>query len=191
MLELTDGMLLYHGSYTTVSQINLAKCNAGLDFGKGFYLTTSYEQAKSFVPNSVRRNIRANVIPETFDMDDGQISVFRFHATAAVGIHTFQDADLPWLHFVAANRNHELFPDLFSTMEYMDIVGGKIANDNTTRVLTGYVTGLFGEPGSQLADDFAIRSLLPNRLENQFCFRTEAAIATLEFVRSDRYGNVK
>lgn len=76
-------------------------------------------------------------------------------------------------------------------MEHMDIVGGKIANDNTTRVLTGYVTGLFGEPGSQLADDFAIRSLLPNRLENQFCFRTEAAIATLEFVRSDRYGNVK
>ncbi len=46
MIELTDGMLLYHGSYTEVRDIDLSRCNEGLDFGKGFYVTSSYEQAR-------------------------------------------------------------------------------------------------------------------------------------------------
>ena len=191
MLTLTDGMLLYHGSYTSVPQIDLAKCNAGLDFGKGFYVTTSYEQAVSFVPNSVKRNIKAGNIPSDFDVSDGQISVFRFRSDADLLIRTFEDANLDWLHFVAANRNRDLFPELYQSFEGADIVGGKIANDNTSRVLAGYVTGLFGTPGSDLADAFAIQSLLPNRLKDQFCFRTSKSIQALEFIRSDRYGDIR
>ena len=191
MLTLTDGMLLYHGSYTSVPQIDLDKCNAGLDFGKGFYVTTSYEQAVSFVPNSVKRNIKAGNIPSDFDVSDGQISVFRFHSDADLLIRTFEDANLDWLHFVTANRNRDLFPDLYQSFEGADIVGGKIANDNTSRVLAGYVTGLFGTPGSDLADAFAIQSLLPNRLKDQFCFRTSKSIQALEFIRSDRYGDIR
>lgn len=50
MISLTDGMLLYHGSYAKVENIDLKKCKQGKDFGRGFYLTSSYEQAKNFVP---------------------------------------------------------------------------------------------------------------------------------------------
>ena len=169
MLTLPDGMILYHGSYIAVPEVNLKKCNDGLDFGKGFYVTSSYAQARSFIVNSVRRNIRAGIIPPDFDVNDGQISVYKFHLSNELLIHIFPDADLDWLHFVAANRNRTLFQELY---------------------LAGYVTGLFGVPGSELADDFAIRSLLPNRLEDQFCFRTEKALNYLEFIRSDRYGDV-
>lgn len=42
MLELSDGMLLYHGSYCEVKTPDLAKCAAFKDFGKGFYLTSLY-----------------------------------------------------------------------------------------------------------------------------------------------------
>lgn len=188
---LTDGMLLYHGSYTAVPQIDLDKCNAGLDFGRGFYVTTSYAQAVSFVPNSVKRNIKAGNIPADFDVSDGQISVFRYHGDADLLIRTFEDANLDWLHFVAANRNRDLFRELYQSFETADVVGGKIANDNTSRVLAGYVTGLFGTPGSDLADAFAIQSLLPNRLKDQFCFRTYKAVTALEFIRSDRYGDIR
>lgn len=188
---LTDGMLLYHGSYTAVPQIDLDKCNAGLDFGRGFYVTTSYAQAVSFVPNSVKRNIKAGNIPAGFDVSNGQISVFRYHGDADLLIHNFEDANLDWLHFVAANRNRDLFRELYQSFETADVVGGKIANDNTSRVLAGYVTGLFGTPGSDLADAFAIQSLLPNRLKDQFCFRTYKAVTALEFIRSDRYGDIR
>ncbi len=187
MLTLEDGMLLYHGSYTAVSRIDLARCNKGLDFGQGFYVTTSYEQARAFVPNSIRRNTRSGNIAPDFPLEKGQISVYRFHANPRLNIRIFQGADLDWLHFVAANRNRDLFQELHASMDTLDIVGGNIADDNTSRVLNGYVTGLFGQPGSELADSFAIQSLLPNRLKNQFCFRTEAAIGALEFLRSDAY----
>ena len=190
-MKLTDGMLLYHGSYTAVPDIDLDKCNAGLDFGKGFYVTSSYPQAISFVRNSVKKNIRAGVIPEDFDVDDGQVSVYRVHLNPDLQIETFVDAGLEWLHYVAANRNRDLFQDLYSRLENVDIVGGKIANDNTARTLNAYVTGLYGTPGTKMADDFAILSLLPNKLEDQYCFRTYQAIRSLEFIRSDRYGDIK
>lgn len=190
-MKLTDGMLLYHGSYTAVPEIDLGKCNAGLDFGKGFYVTSSYGQAISFVPNSVKKNIRAGIIPEGFRIDDGQVSVYKVHLGADLHLEVFPDANLDWLHFVAANRNRSLFQNLYKRFENVDIVGGKIANDNTARTLNAYVTGLYGTPGTKIADDFAILSLLPNKLEDQFCFRTVSAIRSLEFVRSDRFGDIK
>ena len=39
MIELQDGMLLYHGSYIGIPAIDLNRCFGGLDFGRGFYLT--------------------------------------------------------------------------------------------------------------------------------------------------------
>ena len=42
------GTLLYHGSYTAVERPSLEKCARFKDFGRGFYLTTSVEQARSF-----------------------------------------------------------------------------------------------------------------------------------------------
>ena len=38
MIKLPEDGILYHGSYTEVSQIDLSKCRYGLDFGKGFYV---------------------------------------------------------------------------------------------------------------------------------------------------------
>ena len=45
MLEVKDGLVLYHGSYCEVKAPDLAKCTKRKDFGQGFYLTTSKEQA--------------------------------------------------------------------------------------------------------------------------------------------------
>ena len=39
MIELIDGMYLYHGSYTAVEYIDLSKCEIGLILVKVFYLT--------------------------------------------------------------------------------------------------------------------------------------------------------
>lgn len=102
MLTLSADILLYHGSYTAVPDIDLSKCNSGLDFGCGFYVTTSYDQAVSFVPNSVKRNIRTGNLPADFDVNNGQVSVYRFHPDPMLLIETFSEANLDWLHFVAA-----------------------------------------------------------------------------------------
>jgi len=191
MIDLSNETILYHGSYIAVPEIDLSFCNPGLDFGRGFYLTTSYEQAASFVVNSVKRNIRAGKIPKDFNVDDGCISIFKYHSNPVLRVELFQEANLDWLHFVATNRNHRLFPELYDRLKDHDIIGGKIADDDTSRVLNAYVTGLYGVPGSDLADAFTVQSLLPNRLEDQYCFRTDKAIMALEFLGSVCYGDYR
>lgn len=185
MITLTDGMLLYHGSFTEVSNISLEKCTHGKDFGSGFYITSSYTQAENFVPLAIRKQISSGNLPDDYSI--GYISVYKFHLTPDISIYTFQEADREWLHFVASNRRKTLFPAIKTTYNTYDIIGGKIANDRTARTLQLYTSGGYGEPGSKEADDIAIMTLLPNRLEDQFCFCSQKAIQTLEFIRSDSY----
>lgn len=49
MLELSNGLLLYHGSYCEVKKPDIERCAKNKDFGQGFYLTSSKEQAVSFL----------------------------------------------------------------------------------------------------------------------------------------------
>lgn len=62
MLNLVDGMVLYHGSYCEISSPDLDKCAPYKDFGKGFYLTTSYQQARKFIDTSLKKAKAQNLI---------------------------------------------------------------------------------------------------------------------------------
>ena len=64
MLELKDEFVLYHGSYCEVKKPDLAKCAKRKDFGQGFYLTTSMEQAESFLRTSIAKAIAIGTIEE-------------------------------------------------------------------------------------------------------------------------------
>lgn len=185
MLKLYDGMTLYHGSYTTVSGIDLSKCRQGKDFGRGFYVTSSYEQACGFVSLSISKQINRGSLSK--DTTIGFVSVFRLHLTPDVKVYTFDEAGKEWLHFVASNRRNMLFPEIQKSFASYDIIGGKIANDRTAQTLQLYISGGYGSPGSDEADEIAIRRLLPNRLEDQFCFCSPKAVETLSFVRSEEY----
>ena len=183
MICLPENGILYHGSYITVKSIDLSMCRSGLDFGKG--------QAVSYVPASVRKAKRRGLIPDSYEESDGVISVFRFKPNAELFIHCFEDADTEWLHFAACNRSRSLFPELRKKYSTVDIIGGKVADDQTAVTLNNYVSGTYGEPGSERADRIAIEFLEPERLKDQFCFRTPDAVASLEFIRGDLYGRIR
>ena len=135
MLELKAGFVLYHGSYCEVKEPDLVKCAKRKDFGQGFYLTTSKEQAESFLRTSIVKAIATGIIERE--------------------------------------------------MAKYDIIAGKIADDATNATLTAYLAGAFGTEGDQEADDFCIKQLLPNKLKDQYCFKTEAAIECLKFVKGE------
>ncbi len=191
MTRIPDDGLLYHRSYVEVSIIDLSKCRNGLDFGKGFYLTSSLRQAVSFVPSQMRKAKSRGLIPETTQNADGRGSIFKFQPNPNLKIRFFDAPDAEWLHFVASNRSRALFPELCGKFETVDVVAGKIADDQTAMTLNNYVSGAFGEPGTERADRIAVELLEPNRLEDRFCFRTRKAISSLQFVRSVRYGDVR
>ena len=136
MLELKDGFVLYLGSYCEVKEPDIAKCTKRKDFGQGFYLTTSKEQAESFLRTSIVKAIATGTIERE--------------------------------------------------MAKYDIIAGKIADDATNATLTAYLAGAFGTAGDQEADDFCIKQLLPNKLKDQYCFKTESAIECLKFVKGEK-----
>ncbi len=143
MLELKDGLILYHGSYCEVKEPDLGKCAKRKDFGQGFYLTTSKDQAESFLKTSI---VKA----------------------------------------MAAHRKKKLFTEVEGEMEKYDVIVGKIADDATNSTLTAYLAGVFGTAGEKEADDFCIKQLLPNKLKNQYCLKTEAAIECLKFLEGEK-----
>lgn len=184
MRELTDGLILYHGSYCEVSRPQLDRCAKRKDFGKGFYLTTSREQAVSFLKTSIVKAEVEGVIEE--EQEYGVISVFEVQIKQKLCSYIFQSADENWLHCIAAHRKKGAFSEVEKQMAQYDVIAGKIADDATNRTLAAYISGTFGDMGSKTADDFCISRLLPDRLQDQYCFKTEKALECLRFLRGER-----
>lgn len=184
MQELTDGLILYYGSYCEVRNPQLERCAKRKDFGKGFYLTTSKEQAISFLKTAIIKAEMSGLIEA--GQEYGIISTFEVHLKQDLNSFIFRDADAEWLHCIAAHRKKNSFIDVENNMEQYDVIIGKIADDVTNRTLVAYISGTFGRMGSKNADEFCISQLLPDRLKDQYCFKTTKALECLQFVEGEK-----
>lgn len=184
MNELKNGMVLYHGSYCVVENPDLKKCAAFKDFGRGFYLTTSKEQAKSFA------KISATKAKSRGDISNREkfayISFFKISDIDDLKSFAFKTADVDWLHCIVAHRKEGSFTEVREAMQDYDVISGKIANDDTNATIIAYMGNVFGAMGSEQADKMCISLLLPERLKDQFCFRSDKAISKLEFLKSEK-----
>ena len=153
-------MILYHGSNVAVEQPKIIVSDRKLDFGTGFYLTSSYEQAERWSTLTGMRRNYGNKTISIFEYDDSLSSELK--------LLTFSKPDAAWLRYAANNRIN-----INATDDY-DIVIGPVANDRTSPVLAAYFSGIYTE-------EEAIRRLLPQRLKDQYAFKTEQALGTLTF----------
>ena len=163
--------LLYHGSDSRFSAIDLSKSALKKDFGCGFYTTNSKDQAEKFARLKAKRS----------GLSKGFVEVFRFCDTEGLKIKKHDSADEEWFDFVLQNRGHI---ELASKGELgrFDIVIGPVANDAVGLVLNQYISGAFGDPFSTEAKATAIRLLLTQTLSNQVFFGTDLAVSSLSFV---------
>ena len=159
-------MILYHGSNITVERPRIIVPNRALDFGAGFYLTSSEEQAARWASLQAKRRMSGQALVSCYSFDEaasGSLDVLRFSA-----------ADAEWLRFVCANRGCEYIGPLH------DIVIGPVANDNTMPVINDYMAGA-------LDLETALVLLKPQKLADQCAFKTPAAIEALSFLEVRRY----
>lgn len=158
-------MTLYHGSNVEVRVPKLQPLVRALDFGRAFYLTSDFEQAKKWARTSVLRRGDGVPMVSVFEICDAALaSLKRLH---------FDSPDADWLALISRNRN-----DGVDRLDY-DVVSGPVANDNTMPVLNLYFKGAYSE-------EEALRRLLPQRLRDQFAFKTEKAISLLNFKETIR-----
>lgn len=183
MKLLASGMILYHGSYCAVENPDLDKCARLKDFGQGFYLTTSKEQAQSFAKISASKAKSRGLIPaqERF----AYVSSFKVTDIAGLKTFSFETANVEWLHCVVAHRRNNIFGEIRNRMSTYDVVSGKIANDDTNATILAYMGNVYGPMGSMQADNICISLLLPERLHDQFCFRSVNALSKLQFIKSE------
>ena len=184
MQALAEGMILYHGSYMSVQEPDLDKCTRFKDFGQGFYLTTSLSQARSFAKLSLGKAKDRRVASAT--TWTAWVSAFKVGDISSLNTFVFQEANKEWLHCIVAHRRERFFENVRLQMKDYDVIGGKVANDDTNVTILAYVEGIYGPMGDEIADNFCISRLIPERLKDQFCFRTQKAVACLKYLKSEQ-----
>lgn len=158
-------MKLYHGSFTPdIRQPDLQKCRQKTDFGKGFYTTKSFEQAKRWATLRKNRFHTEKAYVAEYEIDDAILSSVEYK------IKHFDGATKEWLDFVFNNRKG-------LATEMYDMVMGPVANDSLYATLLLYEQGV-------LSVDATIAQLKTYVLFDQLSFHTPKAIETLQFVKT-------
>lgn len=155
-------MKLYHSSYITVEKPDTVHSRKYLDFGRGFYLTTIYEQAFRYAQRFKRRGKSAWL--NTYELSIEKKDKWK--------IKEFESYNLEWLDFIAQCRDGKDVGD------YDMIIGG-IANDKVIITLDRYFSG-------EISQEEALGLLKFEKPNIQYCIRSERLLQEcLTFIESE------
>ena len=153
-------MKLYHGSNMAVYEPQILISDRKLDFGTGFYLTSSLEQAERWAKlTAERRGIGVPTI-SVYEFDEAKLTELK--------ILKFEKANKKWLDFVVANRDNTIDDQKW------DMVIGPVANDRTMPVIRLFIAKVYTAAET-------LRRLLPQKLHDQYTFKTQTALQFLKF----------
>ena len=156
-------MKIYHGSIEKVKSPEIRESNRTLDYGQGFYTTTSYEQAEAWV----RRRMNEK------RTSCGYVCVYELNEAALESLKmlVFEQPTEEWVDFVMKNRTQRGYVHEF------DIVYGPVANDRVYAAFALYEGGLINKQA-------LIAELKAYKLVDQYLFHTEKALQALTFIEA-------
>jgi hypothetical protein len=132
-----------------------------LDFGAGFYTTSSEIQARRWAQIKKRREASHSAILSVYHADLGSVD-------GVLSLKRFEGPSEEWLDFVMANRMGEAFSGGY------DIVFGPVANDTLYETLSLYERSI-------LTRAETIVRLRTHKLADQVAFLTEKGLRRLTF----------
>ncbi len=155
-------MILFHGSNTSIDNIDLERCRPYKDFGRGFYLTEIEEQA-------------VQMAHRTSTIFGGESVVTRFAfdermamADTEIKIKRFAEPNREWALFIMENRNRQ---SIHPTHHY-DIVIGSVADDTIATLFRNFDDGVIDL-------DMLVSGLKYKKIPSQYLFHTPASIKYL------------
>jgi len=154
---------IYHGSIEVVKSPEIRQPNRSLDYGYGFYTTTSFEQARKLVERRMKDK----------GVSVGYVNVYELDDTAMLNLKSllFEKPTEEWVNFVMKNRTERGF-----THDY-DIVYGPVADDSVYTQFTLYEGGIISMPT-------LIQELKTYKLVDQYLFHTAESLTAIKFVES-------
>ena len=158
-------MKIYHGSIEKVEkpEIRIVK-HRTLDYGYGFYTTTSYAQSKDWVKRRM----------DNLKVQNGFVNVYEFDKDAIKDLKCliFDSPTEDWVDFVMNNRTIKGFEHDY------DIVYGPVANDRVYASFALYEGGLIDK-------QTLISELKTYKLIDQYLFHTEKALEYIHFIEAE------
>ncbi len=158
-------MKVYHGSLEIVDHPGILKPNRKLDYGSGFYTTTSEKQSGEWVVRRMNENSASHGYVNIYELDENILSELKSLL--------FSEPNEEWAEFVMANRTQNGF-----THDY-DIVYGPVANDRVYLQFGLYESGV-------ISLETLIRELKTYKLVDQYLFHTDKALTALRFVEATK-----
>lgn len=157
-------MKLYHGSTVAVRTPNVTRGRRNTDFGKGFYTTTSFEQAARWARIKRDRMEADKAVVTEYEFDENLLYSPQYN------VMHYNGPTEEWLNFVVSNRRN-------SSSHSYDIAMGPVANDSLYATITMYEKG-------DLSAEAAVVQLRTHTLFDQLSFHTKDAARLLRFVRA-------
>jgi len=155
-------MIVYHGSYTLISHIDLSKCEKHKDFGQGFYVTKYLKQAEEWAEKIGLKHSTQGIVTE-FEFFESAFTSWKYR------VLRFDDYSQDWLDFIVLNRN----PRNENQAHDYDIVEGPVADDKIQRRLEKFLKG-------KISRDVFLNELRYHEPTHQICFCTQRALLMLE-----------
>ena len=155
------GSVLFHGSKNGLSDITVSGSRNNCDFGNGFYLGQTYNQALSFV----------------CEYDRASVYSFRY---SLEGLECVEfDCSLDWMLAICYFRGtikkyaeSERVQKVIKEIEGADVIIAPIADNKMFYVMSQFAEG-------EINADAAIHSLSASRLGLQYIFKTDRALKNL------------
>ena len=155
------GNVLFHGSRNGLAGITVAGSRESCDFGRGFYLGETYDQALAFV----YENEKSSVYSFAYSLEDLKIKRF--------------DCSLEWMLAICYYRGtlgeysrNEKVKTIISSVEDSDVIIAPIADNKMFYIMAQFTEG-------EINADVALHSLAASNLGYQYVFRSERALERL------------
>ena len=154
-------MLLYHGTNIKFNEIKIIKPNRTLDFGAGFYTTSSKKQASDWAKVVVKRANFGKQLLNIYEFDEEIIDT--------LFVKKFEKPTKEWLDFVCGHRLEKYSGENF------DLIIGPVADDSTMPVLQAYMNA----KNKDLYAQVALSEIQADKLTDQYVFKNELSLKSL------------
>jgi len=160
--ESKKGSVLFHGSKCRLTEIQASGSRSSCDFGRGFYLGETYDQALSFVCENEGSCIYS------FCCDIGELKILKF------------DCSLDWMFAICYYRGSlkefehtEKIAKIIENINNADLIIAPIADNRMFYIMSLFASG-------DINSNVASHSLSASKLGMQYVFRTERSLKRLK-----------
>ena len=159
-------MKLYHGGIIEIKTPKILNNQRLVDFGRGFYTTSTFEQAQKWALIKKKRESSKEAIVTEYNLDEAICENEKYK------ILDFKIADEKWLDFIIRNRREHY-------LHGYDIVKGAVANDTLYATIRLFETGILNKAET-------ISRLKVHKLFDQVSFHSTELLRELKFTKTHK-----